>query len=152
MPKLYHTQPNDTFTALAQRFYGDPARSAFIRSTNGFRPSQVLPVGILINIVEIPSIQKTKITPKILTSDIDEVSIIINGVQLLKFRAFPINRTFGTLADGFSINAVWNSESQELRELFRPYSYHPTQIIVGQEKIIEGILETFSPNFRQLAI
>ncbi len=82
---------------------------------------------------------------KIQADSPDQVTILINGVQIRQFFNESILFSIDQLGAGFSFETPFYPESREYRDLFRPKQYQRCQLYIGQDLKISGRVEKISP-------
>lgn len=75
----------------------------------------------------------------------DEVVIVIDGTRIEQFSNFSILFSIDNVGTGFSFSSPFFPETKQYRDLFRPKSYHPTQIYIGGNLVFNGRMEFVSP-------
>jgi len=85
------------------------------------------------------------VAQKIQASSPDEVTIIVGGQRIEQFQAESILLSIDNLGAGFSFTAPFFPDTKEYRDIFRPFTYQPCQIYIGQTLKINGTVEKIAP-------
>jgi prophage tail gpP-like protein len=74
------------------------------------------------------------------------IRVIIDGKELSNFReGVTIDMGADQIADGFSITCPWDASDATMRRLFRPFGYQPVQIYLGDDIMLNGMVDKVSP-------
>ena len=77
-------------------------------------------------------------------ADPDEVTLLIAGARFRKWTQLSLTRNL----DGpptLSFSSPWDPADPELRRVFRPFSFHPVDVFVGNQRIYTGVLLSPAP-------
>lgn len=86
---------------------------------------------------------------KIQADSPDQVTIIIDGVRIEQFSDASVLLTIDNVGNGFSFNTPFFPGIREYRDLFRPKKYHPTQIYIGENLVLNGTIEKIVPSLTE---
>ncbi len=153
MSITYSVIPGDTFAAISRKNYGTESHSGLIISANpGFQ--EPLTPGTVLTIPDQPDLAVDKI-PSAPSLNDDEVSITIGGNRFRFWESVSITRSIDS-QDIVEFSALFEPDSPQFRETFRPFRFQDMIISVGGEPLfrgtIVGINPSTSPNKRSVTV
>lgn len=133
----YTTVLNDTFESISRKVYGFQTNADLIRRAN---PGLAEPLTIAIEIFIPVDVN----TPKDLerpTVDAPQDGFIlkIDGNQLKVPEKINLRRSIDTLSV-VDFSTAFEADAPGFREIFRPFSYKPVELFIGDELYFSGIL------------
>ena len=141
----YLVRPGDTFETIARIVYGDDQLSGMIARANPGVNEPLQPDFFVI----VPDIQQpATIIPA--TDDPDQITITIDG-QVYRFWT---EVTFTKSIDSFdSVNfrAPFDPDREDVRETFRPFSFKPVTIYIGNILAFTGTLVNVNPELQPIS-
>ena len=135
----YLVLPGDTFSAIARKIYGDDQLSGMIQRANP-GVSEPLQSGRFITVPVIE--QPANITPA--PDDPDQMTLSIDN----RIYSFWTEATFNRSLDSFDsveFRSPFESDRQDFRDTFRPFSFKPIALHIGSELVFNGIMVNVSP-------
>lgn len=142
MSFTYKVITGDTFESIARKQYGTEVEADRIARANP-GVSEPLTPGIAIAIPILPSAPQDLQQQAAAESD-DEVALLIDGDRFRFFSRIRITRAIDSIST-IEFSAPFESDSPELRETFRPFSYKPMTVTVGGDPLFTGIMVGVSP-------
>ena len=136
------TVKGDTFESLSRRAYGSESGAAQIRKANPGYTSPFL-AGVT---VYIPA-QIGAPTNRSQRTAGDQVVVIIGGKKFQYWNEILITRSIDA-PPAIELSAVWEPSNKELRDVFRPFSFKPIDIFLGDKKLFTGDMTTATPSTR----
>lgn len=130
-----------TFDTIARRVYGDPFNAGRIARANP-GVSEPIPPGAVLTI---PA-QRDSRPPR--WSNTQGASILIDGEEFVQWESVVIERGLDRI-ETVSFDAPFDPEREEFRRIFRPFSYKPVEVFVGDTRIFSGTMVDVSPTLSE---
>jgi len=131
----YKVQTGDTFERIARKEYGTELEAITIERANPgvFSP---LSEGLDLIIPTLPDVP-TDTVQKSLSTNVDEVAILIEGTRFRFWDSVRIVRSIDTM-DVVEFGAPFEIDLSEFKNTFRPFSYAPIEVTVGGVPLFTG--------------
>jgi prophage tail gpP-like protein/phage tail protein X len=134
---------DDTFERISRQVYGSQAGALQIAQAN---PGVAEPIpGGTVLVIPPQLGAPTDSPPLVPSGERDEVVLNLSGERFRYWNKLSINLSIDR-APTIEIDAVWEPENVELRRIFRPLSFHATDVNVGGERLFTGVLLTPQPD------
>lgn len=135
MSGTYKTKAGDTFEKIARVEYGSELEAITIERANPgvFSP---LSAGLDLIVPTLPDVP-TDTAQQSLSTDVDEVAILIEGVRFRFWDKVRIVRALDTM-DIVEFGAPFEVDLPRFKETFRPFSYPKIQVTVGGTLFFTG--------------
>lgn len=142
MSTIYRAKSGETYELLAKRFYGSDNLAYRIREAN---PGTIEPFldGVSITIPSIPE-QPSTVQRQTIAGQPDEVAILINGKRFRYWTSVTVTRAIDAVST-VSISSPYDSDSVEIKEALRPFSFQTLEVTIGGELIFTGTLVEVTP-------
>ncbi len=140
----------DTLETISSQNYGSPTQVKLILSANPHASGGLTP-GMVLTIPPDPN--NPQVTPPIVGTRENEVTLTINGKPFKFWQTMAIQRSIGRF-DQFRLRSPFIPESAEYREAFRPLAFNRTQVFTGNELLFTGFNVDNVPrtNTRQITV
>lgn len=132
--------PGQTFDTVARRVYGDPFEAGRIARANPGVQEPIEP-GVLLTIPAAPQIKIARRTGR---GPVPTVSIIVDGQEFMHWETVTVERGLDRI-ETVSFDAPFEPDQPEFRHTFRPFSYKPVEVFVGDTRIFNGTMVDVSP-------
>jgi prophage tail gpP-like protein/phage tail protein X len=136
------TVKGDTFESLSRRAYGSESGAAQIRKAN---PGYTSPFLAGVQVYIPPQIGAPTNRPQRTTGD--QVVVIVGGVKFQYWNEILITRSIDA-PPAIELLAVWEPSNKEIRDVFRPFSFKPIDVFLGDKKLFTGDMATATPSTR----
>ncbi len=147
MAKTHKVQPGETLNRIATKYYGNPAQwNSIVKSNPQLSGRKTVldgsPVIYPGDVLIIPNVSdgaltKAKESVKLDKNAPQDLGLKGLGQYYTGFTGFTLVRSVsGT--DGFSFSSVWNENSADLRNAFRPFSYPTFDVYFDDDLVFTG--------------
>lgn len=133
---------SDTFERVSRQAYGAPSGALQIAQANP-GVSEPIPGGTLLTIPPQLGAVRDKVAPAEGVG-LDDVAVLVQGARFRVWDSIIIHRAIDS-APSMQLNAVWEPENAELRRVFRPMSFHQTEVFIGGRPAFRGVTLTPAP-------
>lgn len=130
-----------TFDTIARRVYGDPFNAGRIARANPGVEEPIEP-GVTLTIPAVSSIQPPRRTAR------QGVSIIIDGQEFIQWESVTIERGLDRI-ETVSFDAPFEPDREDFRRIFRPFSYKPVEVFVGNTRLFSGTMVDVAPTLSE---
>lgn len=142
MSITYKVKDGDSLDAISRRYLGSESNVDALLRANPEISQNLTPESLIV----IPSLADR---PKdrlfnVSSSNVNEVSILINNTRFRFWDSVTINRTIDSI-DTVEFTAPFTSEDASFRRLFKPFSFQDVVIFVGGQTIFNGTLINVRP-------
>lgn len=140
---MYKVEENDTLEIISRKVYGNEKQVDLLKNANPDIGDALSPNTTLITPLDPnkPTNKNQLIEPK----NQDEVSILINGKIFKYFLGLLIIKSMDKI-DSIEFDAPMESDNIEFRKTFKPFSFAPVQVYIGNELLFNGTMLDVSPN------
>ena len=147
---MYRAIQGDTFETIARKVYGDDLKAADVRRANPGL-SEPLQPGASVNVPGAPEDS----TAGTLDVGPDEVTLKIDGRRFRYWTQVEISRSVDKLS-AVTFAAPFDPDDQAQRETFRPFTFRPVTVAIGDEDLFDGTMvaamPSASPNTSTVAV
>lgn len=133
---MYTTYKNDTFSVISRRVFGSEKYAKEISAVN---PDLIEPLRAGLSVVlpsTIPGLTRIE------KSSPNAVTIIINGKEFKYWTSITIERQIDAVT-------VVNFEAPIFRDVFKPLSFSPVEVLIGGKRIMNGMLLNVLPHINE---
>ncbi len=129
----------DTFDSLSRRAFGTENKAQAFRRANP-AISEPIAEGATLTVPVIPGAPRDKAS----TIEGDGIGVIVNGQQFSAWTGVSLTLAIDK-PPALTIASPWLPESDEMRAVFRPFSFQPVAVNIGQDAIFTGVMLTPAP-------
>lgn len=142
MSTTYNIVAGDTFEVISRKVYGVETEASRIARSN---PGVVEPLtpGLEIIIPDLPGAPKN-IQQQSAAVNVNEVAILIDDTRFRFWDSIRVTRSIDTV-DIVEFGAPLETDLQEFRNTFKPFSYKSTVITVGGDPLFTGVMVSVNP-------
>lgn len=142
MSTTYKVQQGDTYEIISRRAYGSEKHAPTLAAAN---PNAVEPLSAGTSIV-IPDLQGAPVprNPQISVAGENEVALLIEGFRFRFWTDIRLTRSIDKFSTA-TFRAPFDTDSAEFREVFRPFSFKPVKITVGDAVLFNGTIVSIVP-------
>lgn len=142
MSTSYKIKAGDTLESLSRKFYGVETETQLILEANPGL-TEPLPVGITI----VKPVLNTAVQnlPSQIAGELDEVAVIIDGRRFKFWSEVVITKSIDIISS-IGLSALFEPDNAEFRNIFKPFSYKPIQITVGDTTLFTGTIIHVNPD------
>ena len=138
----YLVQPGDTFASIARIVYGDDQFSGRIQRANPGVNEPLQSGGFII----VPPIESPAVVIPA-TDDPDQVNLTIDG-QIYRFwTEVNFTRSLDSF-DSVDFRSPFEPERTDFRDTFRPFSFKPVMVHIGNELAFNGTMLAVNPELQ----
>lgn len=129
----------DTFESISRRTFGTETKAQALRRAN---PSVSEPIaeGATVTVPVIPGAPKDKAN----TIEGDGIGVIVDGAQFTAWTDVSLTLSIDK-PPALSMTSPWLPGSEEMRRVFRPFSFQPISVSIGDDAVFTGTMLTPAP-------
>lgn len=133
------TKQGDTFESISRRAFGTENKAQAIRRANPsvFDP---IPSGLAVTVPRLPNAPRDK------TGVIagDNISLVLDGASFTAWTDVALTLSMDS-SPTLSVSSPWNPQEEELKRVFKPFSFLPISVSIGTDPLFEGVMLTPHP-------
>lgn len=140
---MYNVIQGDTFETISRKVYGTESNANLLRQSN---PNVTEPLSVGTSLTtpkDISSPQNKDI--KVDSNNEDEISLLIDDKRFRFFTDITINKGMDKI-DSITFSSPMESDNQDFRNTFKPFSFKNIKIYIGESKLFDGTMIDVNPS------